>query len=116
MPFEAPELFVEASSRYRLPASVASLSDDGTEARLDVAVEARGERDLGGLHPIIPAKVGRDERVAGVRNGPSQRGLPGASHRQNRRENGRPPHALNLILPGLGRERQGDRDVHVRRG
>ncbi len=53
VPFEAPELFVEASSRYRLPASVASLSDDGTEARLDVAVEARGERDLVGQEVTV---------------------------------------------------------------
>ncbi len=53
VPFSAPDLFVEASSRYRLSASVASLSGDRTEARLQVAVEARGDRDLVGQEVAV---------------------------------------------------------------
>ena len=53
VPFAAPELFVEASSRYRLPASIASLSADATEARLEVPVQARGDRDMVGQEVTV---------------------------------------------------------------
>jgi suppressor for copper-sensitivity B len=53
MPFAAPELFVEAPSRFRLPAGTARLAADGREARLVVPVEARGEGDLAGTDIVI---------------------------------------------------------------
>ena len=59
LPFEAPELFVEAGARYRVAAGTAEVSRDGASARLVAPVEARGGVSLAG-EPIVATVVDGD--------------------------------------------------------
>ena len=53
IPFEAPALFVEAASRYRVPAGAVSIGAGGTEARLAAPVESRGGESLVGQAVVV---------------------------------------------------------------
>lgn len=59
LPFEAPELFVEAGARYRVAAGTAEVSRDGATARIVAPVEARGDAGLAG-EPVIVTVVDGD--------------------------------------------------------
>ena len=61
-PFEAPDLFVEAPSGFRIPEGTAVLEALGTRARLTAPVEARGGRSLAG-QPVTVTVADRGRAI-----------------------------------------------------